>query len=138
MSKGRRGQKQLRFTAAALAVGVGGFALACTHPAAAQRADQPAASVGGGLDEIVVASPPNKPASVELVNGPQSALSGVPTNGGAAAADPNAPARGLEGFIEGGFGSYGSKEFGGGVTIPLVKGRLQLRVEGSQSHLGVR
>jgi outer membrane receptor protein involved in Fe transport len=123
---------------AALAGGVSGFALACTHPAAAQQADQPAADGGGGLGEIVVAAPPNKPASVELVNGPHGILSGPATSGGTTAAEPTAPASGLEGFVEGGFGSYGLKTFGGAVTVPLVRGKLLLHVEGYDTHTGVR
>jgi hypothetical protein len=121
---------------AALAVGVGGFALACMHPAAAQQADQPAA--GGGLEELVVASPPDKPASVELMTSQQGALSGAPTEGGAAVAEPKVPTSGLEGFIEGGFGNHGLRTFGGAVTVPLVKGKLQLSVEGYDMHTGIR
>ena len=130
-------RRSVRFTAV-LAGGVSVFALACTHPAVAQQADQPATDGGGGLKEIVVASPPNKPASVELLTGPQGILSVPPTNGGATAAEPKASAGGLEGFIEGGFGSYGSKTIGGAVTVPLVKGKLQLSVEGYATHTGVR
>ena len=123
---------------AALAGGLSLFALACTHPAAAQQGDQPAADGGGDLKEIVVAAPPNKPASVELFSGSQGTLSGPPANGATTAAEPKAPASGFEGFIEGGFGSYGLKTIGGAVTIPLVKGKLQLSVEGYETHAGVR
>lgn len=123
---------------AALAAGIGGFALACTHPAAAQQADQPAADGGGGIAEIVVAAPPNKPAPVELVTRPHGILSGPPTSGGATAAEPSAPAGGLEGYVEGGFGSYGLRTFGGAVTVPLVRGKLVLHVEGYDTHTGVR
>lgn len=123
---------------AALAGGFIGLALACTHPAAAQQADQPAADSEAGLEDIVVAAHPNKPASVELLNSPQSTLSGLPTNGGATVAEPKVPTSGFEGFIEGGFGSYGLKTIGGAVTVPLVKGKLQLSVEGYETHAGVR
>ena len=130
-------RRSVRFMAA-LAGGVCVFTLACTHPAAAQQADRPAADGGDGLKEIVVAAPPNKPASVELVNGPQSTLSGPPANGGATVAEPKAPTSGFEGFIEGGFGSYGAKTIGGAVTVPLVKGKLMLSVEGYDMHTGGR
>ncbi len=129
--------RSVRFVAA-LAGGVGWFALACTLPAAAQQADQPTAAGGGGLDEIVVAARPNSVASVELVKGPQDTLSGPLTNGGATVADPKMPTSGFEGFIEGGVGSYGLKTIGGAVTIPLVKGKLTLHIEGYETHFGTR
>ena len=130
-------RRSVRFMAA-LAGGISGFALACTHPAAAQQADQPTAEGGGSLDEIVVAARPNNVASVELVNSPQGALSGALTNGGATVAEAKTPASGLEGFIEGGVGSYGRQTLGGAVTIPLVGGRGLLRIEGYESHTGAR
>ena len=123
---------------AALAGGVGGFALAFTHPAAAQQAGQPTAESGGGLQEIVVAPRPNDVASVELVKGPQSTLSGPPTDGGATAAEPRMPTGGLEGYIEAGVGSYGRNTLGGAVTIPLAGGRGLLRIEGYETHTGAR
>jgi hypothetical protein len=118
---------------AALAGGVSWFALAYTLPAAAQQADQPAAA--GGLDEIVVAARPNSVASVELMNSPQG---GPPTDGGATVAEPKTPASGFEGFIEGSVGSYGQRTIGGAVTIPLVKDKLLLSVEGYETHIGAR
>ena len=128
-------RRSVRFMAA-LAGAVSGFALAYTQPAAAQQADQPTAA--GGLDEIVVAARPNSVASVELVKGPQDALSGPPTNGGATVADPKMPTSGFEGFIEGSVGSYGRNTIGGAVTVPLVEGKLILRVEGYETHTGTR
>jgi hypothetical protein len=123
---------------AALAGGVTGFALAYTHPAAAQQADQPTAEGGGGLDEIVVAARPNSVASVPLVIGPQGMLSGPPTNGGATVAEPKMPTSGFEGFIEAGVGSYGRNTIGGAVTVPLVEGKLILHVEGYETQTGAR
>jgi outer membrane receptor protein involved in Fe transport len=128
-------RRSVRFVAA-LAGGVSGFALACTHPAAAQQADQPTAE--GGLEEIVVAARPNDVASVELVKGPQGTLSGPLTNGGATVAEPKMPTGGFEGFIEGGVGSYGRQTMGGGVTIPLVGDKGLLRIEGYETHTGAR
>ena len=122
----------------ALAGGVIGFALACTPPAAAQQANRPAADTEGGLEDIVVAAQPNRPAPVELLNGSQTTLSGIPTNGSATVAEPKAQINGLEGYIEGGFGSYGLKTIGGAVTIPLAKGKLELSVGGSEMRVGVR
>jgi outer membrane receptor protein involved in Fe transport len=129
-------RRSVRFMAA-LAGGLSGFALAYTHPAVAQQADQPTAEAGG-LQEIVVAAHPNNPASVELVKGPQDTLSGTPTNGGATVAEPKIPASGLEGFIEGSVGSYGQRSIGGAVTIPLVQDKLTLHVEGYEAHFGTR
>ena len=130
-------RRSVRFMAA-LAGGFSGFALAYTHPAAAQQADQPTAEGGGGLEEIVVAARPNSVASVELVNGPQGTLSGPLTNGGATVAEPKMPTGGFEGFIEGGVGSYGRQTMGGAVTIPLVGGKGLLRIEGYETHTGAR
>jgi outer membrane receptor protein involved in Fe transport len=123
---------------AALACCVSGLALAYMHPAAAQQADQATAGGSGGLDEIVVAARPNNVASVELVKGPQDTLSGPLTNGGATVAEPKMPTSGLEGFIEGGVGSYGRQTIGGAVTIPLLGGRGLLRIEGYETHTGTR
>jgi len=122
----------------AVAGGAIGFALACAPPAAAQQADQSAADSGSGLEDIVVAATPNKPASVELLSGAQSTLAGPPASGGATAAEPKAPNGGIEGFIEGGFGSHGLRTTGGAVTLPLVKDRLKLSIEGYATHAGFR
>src|ERR1700761_1024491 len=122
----------------AVAGGAIGFALVCARPAAAQQADQPAADSGSGLEDITVAATPNRPASIELVNGSQSTLAGPPANGDATVAEPKAPNGGIEGFIEGGFGSHGLRTAGGAVTVPLVKDRLQLSVEGYATHAGFR
>jgi outer membrane receptor protein involved in Fe transport len=130
-------RRSVRFVAA-LAGGISGFALAYTHPAAAQQADQPTAEGGGGLEEIVVAARPNNVASVELVKGPQDTLSGPPTNGGATMPEPKMPTSGFEGFIEGGVGSYGRRTLGGAVTVPLVQDKLILHVEGYETHTGTR
>ena len=86
----------------------------------------------------MVAADPAKPASVELVNGPHGTLAGSPTNGSATMGEPGAPANGIEGYIEGGFGNHGLKTMGGAVTVPLVKGKLELSVEGYETHAGVR
>jgi hypothetical protein len=130
-------RRSVRFVAA-LAGAISGLALTCTHPAAAQQADRPTAEGGGGLEEIVVAARPNDVASVPLVNGPQDAMSAPPTNGGAAVAEPKMPASDFEGFIEAGVGSYGRQTMGGAVTIPLVKDKLLLHVEGYETHIGAR
>jgi outer membrane receptor protein involved in Fe transport len=123
---------------AALAGGVSGLALAYAHPAAAQQADQPVAQGGGGLDQIVVAARPNDVPSVELLNGPRDTPSGPPTNSGATMAEPKTPTGGIEGFIQGGVGSYGGRALGGAATIPLVQGKLLLQVGGYESHSGAR
>jgi outer membrane receptor protein involved in Fe transport len=128
-------RRSVRFVAA-LAGGVSGFALAFAHPAAAQQANQPTAE--GGLEEIVVAARPNDVASVELVKGPQDTLSGPPTDGGATGAGPRMPTSDFGGFIEAGVGNHGMNTMGGAVTIPLVKDKLLLRVEGYETHTGVR
>ena len=130
-------RRSVRFMAA-IAGGVSGFALACTQPAAAQQADQPTAEGGGGLEEIVVAARPNSVASVQLVNGPQGTLSGLPTNGGATVAEPKMPTSDFEGLIEAAVGNYGRRTVGGAVTVPLMGGKGLLRVEGYDTHTGAR
>jgi outer membrane receptor protein involved in Fe transport len=123
---------------AALVGGIAGFALACTHPAAARQADQPTAEGGGDLGEIVVAARPNDVASVELVTGPPGTLSAAPTNGGATAAEPKMPTSDFQGFIEAAVGNHGRETLGGAVTVPLVKGKLLLSIEGYETHTAAR
>ena len=130
-------RRSIRFMAA-LAGGVSGLALAYMHPAAAQQADQATTEGGGGFDEIVVAARPNSVASVELVNGPQGTLSGLPTNGSATVAEPKMPTSDFEGFIEGSVGSYGRRTMGGAVSGPLVKDKLLLHVDGYETHTDAR
>jgi outer membrane receptor protein involved in Fe transport len=120
----------------ALAGGVS--ALAYTHPAAAQQADQRTAYGGGDLEEIVVAPRPNDVASVELMKASQDTLSGPPTNGGATMAEPKMPTGGFEGFIEGSVGSYGHRAMGGAVTVPLLDDKLLVHVEGYEARTGFR
>jgi hypothetical protein len=126
-------RRSARFVAA-LAGGACGFALACTYPAAAQQAAQPAAQ--GGPDEIVVAARPNGVASVELVKGPEDALSSPPTDR-ETVAERKTPATGFGGFIEAGVGNHG-QALGGAVTVPLAAGKGELRIEGYEAHTGVR
>lgn len=128
-----RHNRSMKFMAA-LAGSFCGFALACAHPAVAQQADRPVADSAGGAEEIVVAGRPTT--SVELMSSPQGEPSGVPANGGAAA--PGAPVAGMQGYIQGGFGSYGTRTMGGGVRLPLADGKLQLSIEGYGAHSGGR
>jgi len=120
-----RHNRSMKFTVA-LAGSFCGFTLACAHPAAAGQADRPAADGRDGTDEIVVAGRPNT--SVELMSSPQDAQSGAPANASADA--PKAPAAGMQGYIEGGIGSYGMRTMGGGVRLPLADGKLHLSIEG--------
>ena len=108
-----------------------GFAVTYMHPAAAQQAAQPTAEDGAGLEEIVVAG---RPTSVQLLEGSRSAPYDLTMNGGANVAEPKTQTSGLEGFIEGAVGSYGQKAIGGAVTVPLVEGKVLLRVEGYDRH----
>jgi hypothetical protein len=126
-----RHNRSMKFTAA-LAGSFCGFALACSHPAAAGQADRPAADSGDGTDEVVVAEHPNHPASVELMSSPQGAQSGAPADA------PKAPAAGMAGYIEGGVGSHGMRTMGGGLSLPLVDGKLHLSIEGYDAHFGAR
>ena len=82
-----------------------------------------------------MAAQPNRPASVELADGLQG---GSSSNDGAVPAELKAPASGLEGYIEAGIGTHGLRTVGGAVTVPLVKGRLQLSIEGYEAHAGSR
>ena len=84
-----------------------------------------------------MAGRPNDVASVPLMQGPQNTLSG-PTNGGATVAEPKIPASDFEGFIEGGVGNYGRRSIGGAVTVPLVKDKMLLRIEGYETHTDAR
>ena len=128
-----RHNRSMKFTTA-LAGSFCGFALACAHPAAAQQASQPVADGGDGSEQIVVAGHPTT--SVELMSSPQGAQAGAPANASADA--PKAPAAGMQGYLQGGFGSYGMRTMGGGVRLPLADGKLQLSIEGYDAHSGVR
>jgi hypothetical protein len=123
---------------AALAGGISAFVLACTQPAAAQRADQPTAEGTCDLDEIVVTPRPNNVASVELVKRPLGPQSAPATNAGATGTEPKMLITRFEGYIEAGIGNHGQNMTGGAVTIPLVQDKLQLSVEGYQAHTGTR
>jgi hypothetical protein len=48
------------------------------------------------------------------------------------------PTSGFGGFIEGGVGSHGGRTLGGAVTLPLVKDKLTLHIEGYDTHFGTR
>ena len=128
-----RHNRSMKFIVA-LAGSFCGFALACAHPAAAGQADRPAADSGDGADEIVVAGRPNT--SVELMSSPQGAQSGATANAGADA--PKAPVAGMEGYLQAGVGSYGTRTMGGGVHLPLADGKLHLSIEGYAGHTGAR
>jgi hypothetical protein len=53
-------------------------------------------------------------------------------------AEPKMPTSDLEGFIEDSVGNYGRKTMGGAVTVPLVKDKVLLHVEGYETHAGAR
>lgn len=126
-----RHNRSMKFTVA-LAGSFCGFALACAHPAAAGQADRPAADSGDGTEEIVVAGRPTT--SVELMSSPQGAQSGASADADA----PKAPAAGMSGYIQGGIGSNGMRTMGGGLSLPLVDGKLHLSIEGYDARIGAR
>jgi hypothetical protein len=128
-----RHNRSMKFTAA-LAGSFCGFALVCAYPAAAQQADRPAADSGGDAEQIVVAGHPTT--SVELMSSPQSEPSSATANAGAE--EPEAPVAGMDGYLQGGVGSYGMRTMGGGVHLPLANGKLQLSIEGYDAHSGLR
>ncbi|HEY6868925.1 MAG TPA: TonB-dependent receptor, partial [Novosphingobium sp.] len=69
--------------------------------------------------------------SVQILRGPQGTLFGKNSTGGAVIFTPRmADANAVSGFVEGTVGNYSYYQVGAGVNLPLVEGKLGLRVSG--------
>lgn len=70
-------------------------------------------------------------ASVQVLKGPQGTLFGRNTTGGAILYSPVAPSHELEGYVTVGAGNYDSRQVQGAVNLPLLDGRVALRLAAS-------
>ncbi len=67
---------------------------------------------------------------VEVLRGPQGTLFGRNASAGLVTITTKAPSFTPEGTFEAGFGNFGSRRIGGGVTAPVVADRLAMRFDG--------
>ncbi|PZU07614.1 MAG: TonB-dependent receptor [Sphingobium sp.] len=86
-------------------------------------ADVPQPTFGSGVSTYDMAS-------VQVLKGPQGTLFGRNTTGGAVLYYPAAPSYKLEGYLEGGYGNYDRRQLEGALTLPIIDGRLSVRVAG--------
>lgn len=76
-------------------------------------------------------------ASVQVLKGPQGTLFGRNTIGGAVLFYPAAPTYKLEGYLEGSYGRYNNASIEGALNVPIVDGKVALRVSGrAETHDG--
>jgi len=69
--------------------------------------------------------------SVQVIRGPQGTLFGKNSTGGAVIFTPNkADTEKVSGFLDGTIGNYSLYQIGGGVNVPLIDGKLGVRVSG--------
>ena len=69
-------------------------------------------------------------ASIQVLKGPQGTLFGKNTLGGAVLVSSKAPDYRLGGYVEGTYGRYDYRELQGAINIPIVDGKVALRVAG--------
>ena len=68
--------------------------------------------------------------SVQVLKGPQGTLFGRNTLGGAVLYTPNAPTYTLGGELDISVGNYNDREFKGAVNVPIIDGKLAVRLAG--------
>lgn len=86
-------------------------------------ADVPQPTFGSGVSTYDMGS-------VQVLKGPQGTLFGRNTTGGAVLYYPTAPSYAIGGYIEGDYGNYDHKQLEGAITLPIIDGRLSVRVAG--------
>jgi len=72
--------------------------------------------------------------NVEVLKGPQGTLFGRNTTGGAILFTPVKPHDDYDGYLQGRLGNYNDREIEGAVNVPLVPGKLDLRVSGESAR----
>lgn len=86
-------------------------------------ADVPSPTFGSGISTYDMAS-------VQVLKGPQGTLFGRNTTGGAILYYPTLPDYNLGGYVEAGYGLYDRKTIEGALTVPLIDGKLAVRLAG--------
>lgn len=69
--------------------------------------------------------------SLQVLSGPQGTLFGRNTTGGAVLLVPKKPNNEFSGWLQGTIGNYDRKEVEGAVNLPIVPGKLMIRVAGA-------
>jgi iron complex outermembrane receptor protein len=72
--------------------------------------------------------------SVQVLKGPQGTLFGRNAIGGAVIITPQAPTYNFEGYVRGSYGNYDYKDIEGAINVPIVDGKVALRVAGKASR----
>jgi iron complex outermembrane recepter protein len=67
-------------------------------------------------------------ASVQVLKGPQGTLFGRNTTGGAVLFTPQRPTDSFEGYVSGSLGNYWDRSLEGAINIPLIPGKLAVRI----------
>ena len=80
------------------------------------------------LNPILKAFPVFDSAGLQVAKGPQGTLYGTDTPGGVIKIDSQRPTDKFEGYADLGYGTYNSTDFNGAVNVPLVPGKLSMRV----------
>lgn len=95
------------------------------------NAQQPVSVIYDGvvlLNPILKAFPVFDSAGLEVAKGPQGTLYGTDTPGGVIKIDSAKPTDHFEGYGDVAYGTYDTTSFNGAVNIPLIEGKLALRV----------
>lgn len=69
--------------------------------------------------------------NLQVLNGPQGTLFGRNTTGGAVLLVPHKPTNEFEGYIDARLGNYENRQIEGAVNVPIVDGKVLLRVAGA-------
>jgi len=95
------------------------------------NAQQPVSVIYDGvvlLNPILKAFPVFDSAGLEVAKGPQGTLYGTDTPGGVVKIDSQRPTDKFEGYGDLAYGTYNTTSFNGAVNMPIVDGKLSMRV----------
>jgi iron complex outermembrane receptor protein len=95
------------------------------------NAQQPVAVIYDGVvlqNPILKAFPVFDSAGLEVAKGPQGTLYGTDTPGGVLKIDSQKPTDKFEGYGDVAYGTYDTTSFNGAVNVPIIEGKLSLRV----------
>src|SRR3546814_173408 len=82
------------------------------------------------LPAYVSSTPQYDLASIQVLKGPQGTLFGRNTVGGALLIDPVAPGYRFDGYLQASYGNFDTKSLEGALNVPIVDGKVALRVAG--------